>query len=179
LNARLPLLRSCVAAVELSVWLYSGAPPSSKSASCSPSESAASDSDRHGVAQLQFENGSAVWQSMCGYGTPASVTQSSVAHVKSSCDASPGRCSCAKKSSFSGPHRARHARTRRWSVRSWPGSYLPGKRATRSSKIVFARSVGDSASRRSISGQSPSNASGCVRHVRSVTPSLGSSPVST
>ncbi|MGC4116977.1 MAG: hypothetical protein QM765_20925 [Myxococcales bacterium] len=92
-----------------------------KTADCTPRRSAINDSEWQTVAHSQFEQGSTTWQSMCGNGSPAIVTPNSSQCVKSVCMASPGRCSWAKKTSFSGPSLARHSCTRRCSVRSWPG----------------------------------------------------------
>jgi hypothetical protein len=55
-----------VAALELSVWWYFGTRPRRKNAAWIPSFSAGIDSERQGVAKLQFEYGSATWQSRWG-----------------------------------------------------------------------------------------------------------------
>lgn len=63
LNARLPLPRSCVAAVELSVWWWHGTRPSAKTAVCTPRRSASIDSDWHTVTDCQLLYGSTDWHS--------------------------------------------------------------------------------------------------------------------
>lgn len=74
------------------------------------------------LAHRQLEYGSTNTHSMWMNASPAIVTASSVAHVKSVCAASPGRWSCASITSLSGPRSARQAFTRRCSVRSCPSS---------------------------------------------------------
>jgi len=85
-------------------------------------EHALGDSDRQTLAHHQLEYGNTNTHSMCAKARPAIVTASSGVEVKSVCAASPGRCCCASITSLSGPRSARHAFTRRWSVRSCPSS---------------------------------------------------------
>ncbi len=118
LKPRFPSARSWVAAVELSVWCHSGTHPICTRAAGIPRRSASIDSVWQTVAHSQFEYGSTMWHSMWGKGWPWTVTPSSVAHVKSVCIASPGRCAWGKNTSLSGPLCARHTFTRRWKVRS-------------------------------------------------------------
>ncbi len=116
---------------------------------------------------------------MCTNSTPAMVTPSSVACVKSIDPMRPGTCSCGKYTSLSGPRSARHSRTRRCNVRICPGSNTPGLFRHSSAKMVFASSLPSlsATSSGSISKDHTStNGSGRVRHVRGSFVADGSGP---
>src|SRR5712692_8332300 len=156
-----------------------GTAPSVQTAPCNPATSASNVSLAASATYVQPLKLSTHSNKRWGNASPWIVTPNPLASVKSRAPSRPGTAVCSKYASRSGPCCARQSRTRRCSVRTWPGSNRPGNRSHNQSNSVSA------CSRRSVSAASrgttsvahrPSKGSARVRHVRAVFVPDGNGP---